>query len=711
MINATLFIRYRILAVLALTLTFFCIPISSRIITSAAIVEGSVGQAASLTISPITWGTIGLDSNKVSDGPNNFPVGARVCNIGNQTALNLQSSFVWDSANALISLRPGSASNLTGSALAAGECRDLYYEIEVTRSNAAYNTTRRFHITATADGLGIVGTPTPREIFVEKLVSQNRNSVVGIKLNGGDIPFGGTMNLQVGNTYTIELIASTATNGYEQIESFINLPNVIFQTLSVSSTYTAPSGYAGNKLYEDACGWNPLPTDANYRSCIGPTNVTGGKAGGQVTILYTVKVLSGSGTSQTLNTLIYDFSGSSYHYNSDFSTTTVIAAISSPAPSPTPTPTPCPQVTVSPVILSNGVEGFAYQQSLSAAPAGVYTYSVSSGGLPTGLTLNPGTGVISGTPTVTGNFSFTIQALGQSGCSGTQAYNVVIASSAAMCVQQFDEVGAPSLPQGWTSGSNGSLANWVTSTSNPQTPMNSAFVAGSATVGNSEIKTPAYAVASTGGQMRFNVAFNFEDEGSGSPIGHDGMVLEISINGGPFEDILSAGGSFVTGGYNKTISSAFGSPIGGRPAWSGLSGGTSVAPAYVTVTVNLPVWARGQLVRMKWVVATDEGLTAPGDSGARLDSIVGTECATTSGRVSLSGRILDPEGRGLNGAVVRISNDQGRSWLTRTSTLGYYRFDELDPGRTYIVDVKSRRNTFNPRVIQLFDSVADFNFF
>lgn len=285
--------------------------------------------APALTITPITWGVVGLDSNNVAAGPNLFPVGARVCNTGTSAATNVTSAFVWNTTNALINLRTGSSSSLSLATLGAGACTDFYYEIEITRNSAAYNTTRGFNITATADTLGVVSTPTPREIYVEKLVSQMRNSVTGIKLNNVSVAFGGTMNMTVGNTYTIELNASTATS-YEQIESFINLPNVIFQTLSVASTYTAPTGYTGNKLYEDACGWDPVPSSVNYRSCIGPENIPGGKAGGTVTLKYTVKVLSGAGTSTTLNTLIYDFSGASYHYNSDFSSNALIAQISPP---------------------------------------------------------------------------------------------------------------------------------------------------------------------------------------------------------------------------------------------------------------------------------------------------------------------------------------------------------------------------------------------
>jgi hypothetical protein len=286
--------------------------------------------AAALSITPLTWGVAGLDSNNVTVGPNLFPVGARVCNTGNAAATNLVSTFVWDTANALIGLRTGSNSSLNVASLAAGACTDLYYEVQITRSAAAYDTNRRYHVTATADTLPVVSTPTPREIYVEKLISQNRNSVDGIKLNGVAVPFGGSMNMVVGNTYTIQLLAATAPGGYEQLESFINLPNVIFQTLSVTSSYSAPTGYGSTKLYEDACGWDSNPMSATYRSCIGPLGVTGGKAGGTVTLTYTVKVLSGGGTSQTLNTLIHDFSGSSFHYNSDFAAQSVVAKILNP---------------------------------------------------------------------------------------------------------------------------------------------------------------------------------------------------------------------------------------------------------------------------------------------------------------------------------------------------------------------------------------------
>ena len=288
-----------------------------------------------LTITPITWNVVGLDSNNVNVGPNNFPIGARVCNSGADPALNVTSTFVWDTTPDpnYINIRPGTLPAFTGddkvASLAAGTCHDFYYEIEVTRDPAAYDTTRRYHITATADTLGVISTPTPREIYVEHLISQSRNYTTDVKLNGVSIPNGGTMALLVGNTYTIQLVGKTATNGYNQIESFINFPNTIFQIQSaVITTFTATDiGSPIDKLYGDACTWDNDPNSPTYRSCVGLDY----KAGGDISVTYVVKIIGGAGTSQTLNNLIYDFSGSSYHYNSDFSVGNRIAAIIDPA--------------------------------------------------------------------------------------------------------------------------------------------------------------------------------------------------------------------------------------------------------------------------------------------------------------------------------------------------------------------------------------------
>jgi hypothetical protein len=81
--------------------------------------------------------------------------------------------------------------------------------------------------------------------------------------------------------------------------------------------------------------------------------------------------------------------------------------------------------------LPAGSRHTAYQSTLAATGAwGVYTWSVSSGRLPAGLTLNSQTGVISGTPTAAGTSSFRVEATGTGGSpapTATQSLSVTIA--------------------------------------------------------------------------------------------------------------------------------------------------------------------------------------------------------------------------------------------------------------------------------------------
>ena len=60
-----------------------------------------------LTVEPLTWNVIGLDSNNVNVGPNRFPVGVRVCNTGAEAATDVTTEWVWDSSNSYIDLRNG----------------------------------------------------------------------------------------------------------------------------------------------------------------------------------------------------------------------------------------------------------------------------------------------------------------------------------------------------------------------------------------------------------------------------------------------------------------------------------------------------------------------------------------------------------------------------------------------------------------------------
>jgi hypothetical protein len=168
-----------------------------------------------------------------------------------------------------INLRPGSNTSYSGYTLAPSACVDFYYEVQVTRNSNAYEDTRRYYITATADTLATISTPRPREIFVEHLISQNRNAVTDVKLNSVSIPAGGTMSLMVGNTCHSTGREHShpgvrATRKFYQFSQH-NLSGNLLHQLTQPLTIT-PDPLATTRPYADGCNWVNDPF-ANYRSC------------------------------------------------------------------------------------------------------------------------------------------------------------------------------------------------------------------------------------------------------------------------------------------------------------------------------------------------------------------------------------------------------------------------------------------------------------
>lgn len=86
-----------------------------------------------------------------------------------------------------------------------------------------------------------------------------------------------------------------------------------------------------------------------------------------------------------------------------------------------------PVVAISPPSLPAATRGVAYSQVLSASGGTApYTYAVSAGSLPAGITL-ASNGTLSGTATVDGSFPFTVTATDANTFTATQAYTLTVA--------------------------------------------------------------------------------------------------------------------------------------------------------------------------------------------------------------------------------------------------------------------------------------------
>ena len=208
-------------------------------------------------------------------------------------------------------------------------------------------------------------------------------------------------------------------------------------------------------------------------------------------------------------------------------------------------------------------------------------------------------------------------------------------------IENFDGVAPPALPAGWSStvvtGGASGATDWTTEAATPDTAPNAGFATPIASISDVRLDSATVAVPAGMNQLSFKHRWDFES-------GFDGGVLEISINGAAFSDIVTAGGSFVFGGYNVTISTGFSSPIAGRSAWSG-----NFNASYTTTLINLPAGSAGQNVKFRFRLATDSSVT-PSGAVWRIDTIQ----LITSGRVCTSCSLAPSFTNGLPPSPVTV---------------------------------------------------------
>jgi hypothetical protein len=190
-------------------------------------------------------------------------------------------------------------------------------------------------------------------------------------------------------------------------------------------------------------------------------------------------------------------------------------------------------------------------------------------------------------------------------------------------VENFDGVTPPALPAEWTASQGVNVTGaplWVTASVMPHTAPNDAFSTAPDNILDNRLDTPVLMASIFDPGIVFQNNYNLES-------GRDGAVLEISspnINGGAFTDITdSAVGGSVTPGYNSVISSAFQSPIAGRMAWSGNSGGYVATQAFF----GKAAFPLAHSVKVRFRLVSDN---SGASEGWRIDtvSVPHTECGS-----------------------------------------------------------------------------------
>jgi hypothetical protein len=118
--------------------------------------------------------------------------------------------------------------------------------------------------------------------------------------------------------------------------------------------------------------------------------------------------------------------------------------------------------------------------------------------------------------------------------------------------------------------------------------------------------SPVMSVGTGAFSISFEQRYFFDYYGGAPPAWYDGMVVEISGDGGvSWADI----GAKATPGYDHVLHTGSGNPLAGRSAYTGISVNY---PNFRSVTVNLGTAYAGKNVQIRFRVGTDDTVGDPG---------------------------------------------------------------------------------------------------
>lgn len=88
------------------------------------------------------------------------------------------------------------------------------------------------------------------------------------------------------------------------------------------------------------------------------------------------------------------------------------------------------------------------------------------------------------------------------------------------------------------------------------------------------------------------------------------------------------------------------------------------------------------------------------------------ELIPTAANASVGGRVITAAGNGIGKTVVTLTDQSGNARTLLTNTFGYYRFDEVEVGQTYVVAAQNKRFQFaSPtKIISVRSDVTDADF-